>query len=81
MSALANFRSIVSALKDEAPSEKARQFVDKIAGQIEARGEEWISANAGRLHVALSAEQCEAAAPVEDNRLFFMKAWQLALSA
>lgn len=80
MNALNNFRSIVSALKDEAPSEKSRQFVGKLASQIEARGAEWMQKNATRLHITLSAEQCAEVAPVEDNRLFFLKEWQLALA-
>ena len=81
MNALSNFHSIVSALKCEAPSEKARLFVDKVAGQIAERGEDWIVANSSALHLEASAEQLEAVAPVEDNRLWWLKEWQLALSA
>ncbi|MCA3018817.1 MAG: hypothetical protein ING66_09420 [Rhodocyclaceae bacterium] len=48
---LANFESIAAALHDEAPSEKARAFADKIAAAIRARGAEWIAANEFTLHI------------------------------
>ena len=75
-----NFESIASALFDEAPSEKARQFVTKIADQIRARGEGWIIENCLPLHITMSAADQEDIAPVEDNRLWYIAQWQVALA-
>lgn len=75
-----NFESIVSALFDEAPSEKARAFVEKLAGQIRARGNDWIIANERTLHIEHNAEWHDQIAPVEDNRLWWLAEWQVALT-
>ena len=77
---VANFESIAAALHDVAPSEKARAFADKIAGAIRARGAEWIAANEFALHITFSAEEQEDLTPVEDNRLWYIAEWQLALA-
>jgi|NOAtaT_6_FD_contig_61_4016756_length_694_multi_3_in_0_out_0_2 predicted pyridoxine 5'-phosphate oxidase superfamily flavin-nucleotide-binding protein len=77
---VANFESIAVALHDEAPSEKARAFVDKIASAIRAKGAEWIAANEFALHITFSAEEQEDLTPVEDNRLWYIAEWQIALA-
>lgn len=81
MNALINFRSIAKEVIESAPSEKARAFAEKVIGQIEARGQEWIMSHAAALHCELSADECRNMAPVSDNRLFFMQNWQMALAA
>jgi len=81
MNAVSNFNSIAAELIASAPTEKARAFAEKVIGLVNARGADWIEANAIKLHVTLSADQVRASAPVADNRIFFMQKWQLALAA
>lgn len=76
----ANFESIVSALHDEAPSDRARAFVEKIAAEIRARGSDWIAEHARALHIEHPAEWHDTVAPVEDNRLWWLAEWQKALA-
>ena len=75
-----NFESIAQALYDEAPSEKARVFIAKIADQIRGKGAAWIEENALNLHITQSAEELDRLAPVEDNRLYYTAEWQIALT-
>ncbi len=76
----ANFESIVSALYDEAPSDRARAFVEKVAAAIRARGSDWIVAHERALHIEHPAEWHDDVAPVEDNRLWWLAEWQKALA-
>ena len=78
--AVANFESIAAALYDEAPSDKARAFAKKIADAIRSKGAEWIAANEFALHITFSAAEQEDTCPVEDNRLWYIAEWQIALS-
>ena len=75
--AVENVKSIGAALYDEAPSDKARAFTAALTEKVLAKGEAWIEANVGALHAYSSAE--EQYFPVEDNRLFFLGKWQMAL--
>ena len=76
----ANFEKVVEILFNEAPSEKARVFVNKIADQIRAKGDEWIVANERALHIAESDISDQSIAPIEDNRVWYMTEWQMALA-
>ena len=80
MNSIKNFEIAAAALYNEAPSEKARAFVEKIAGKIRANGEEWITSRATELHITDAEVSDEAVCPIEDNRLFYLEKWQLALS-
>ena len=80
MTASKNFESIASALHDEAPSEKARAFVEKIASQVRAKGAEWIESHISQLHIEHDAEWHDSVAPVEDNRIWWLTEWQVALN-
>lgn len=51
MNAVINFEKAVQILTAEAPSEKARAFTIKLAEQIRAKGEAWITENVVRLHI------------------------------
>ena len=76
-----NFRSIANAIYDEAPSEKARLFCEKIVNQILEKGDSWIDQNFNALHIYTSAqEQEEMGLSVEANRLFYLTQWQKALA-
>lgn len=79
MNAIKNFEIAVEALYNEAPSEKARAFVEKLSEQIRAKGEDWISARAIELHITDVEVSDSAVCPIEDNRLFYLERWQLAL--
>jgi len=79
MNAIKNFEIAVEALYNEAPSEKARAFVEKLAGQIRAKGEDWIAARVTELHITDVEVSDSAVCPIEDNRLFYLERWQLAL--
>lgn len=79
MNAIKNFEIAVKALYNEAPSEKARAFVTKIADQIRAKGEDWIAAHVTELHISDVEVSDNAVCPIEDNRIFYMERWQLAL--
>ena len=79
--AIKNFEIAAEALYNEAPSEKARAFVEKIAGQIRAKGEDWIAARVTEMHITDVEVSDNAACPVEDNRLFYLERWQFALAS
>jgi hypothetical protein len=75
---ISNFNSIAAALHDDAPSQKARDFIDRLADSIRARGEDWIAAHQSTLHIEHNAEWHDEIAPVEDNRLWWTAQWQMA---
>lgn len=81
MSAVSNFNSIAAEVIASATTEKARAFAEKVVAAITANGDEWIVANASKLHVTLSADSVRQTAPVADNRLFFVQKWQMALAS
>lgn len=74
-----NFEKVVKMLHDEAPSGKARVFINKIADQIRAKGDEWIVANERNLHITDNDIADQSIAPIEDNRIWYMTEWQMAL--
>ena len=75
-----NFEKAVEILFNEAPSEKARAFVEKLAAQIRAKGDEWIAAHVHDLHITDAEISDQAIVTIEDNRLFYISQWQLALA-
>lgn len=77
MTALQNFESIAAELVRVSPSQKAADFAVRIADQIRAKGEAWISANESALHIYSSA--ADQYFDVASNRLFFIEKWQVAL--
>lgn len=81
MNAMKNFEVAVEALYNEAPSDKARAFTEKLAAQIRAKGEDWIAARVTELHISDAEVSDSAYCPIEDNRLFYLTQWQLALAA
>lgn len=74
-----NFKGIAAELIATVSSDKGRVFWQGLADQIEARGAEWIEANAAALNIRISAEAARPNAPVSDNRMFFLNAWKKAL--
>lgn len=81
MNAIKNFEIAVEALYNEAPSDKARAFVEKISDQIRAKGDAWIEAHITDLHISDAEVADDAIITIEDNRLFYLAHWQLALAA
>lgn len=80
MNAIKNFEVAVEALYNEAPSDKARAFVEKLAAQIRAKGEDWIAAHVTDLHVTDAEVSDHPDLPsIEENRLFYLERWQVAL--
>jgi len=79
MNATTNFEIAVEALYNEAPSEKARAFVERLAAQIRAKGEDWIAARVIELHITDVEVSDSAECNIEDNRMFYLERWQLAL--
>jgi len=79
MKATKNFEIAVEALYNEAPSEKARAFVEKLAAQIRAKGENWIAAHVTELHITENEVGDDFYFTIENNRLFYLQRWQLAL--
>lgn len=79
MSATENFEIAAEALYNEAPTDKARAFVDKLANQIRDKGEAWIEANAIALHIT-DIEVADHEVSIEANRLFYLECWQDALA-
>lgn len=75
-----NLESIAVALHDEAPTEAAREYIEILLDNIMDRGSNWIDAHADMLHINSSAEELESTFPVEDNRLWFIEQWQMALN-
>lgn len=78
MNTIENFHSIAAELINSAASDKARAFAEKIVLQIEAKGEEWINAHKAQLYITMHASQ-QTAAPVADNRVWYLGKWQMAL--
>lgn len=78
MSAVENFEIAAEALYNEAPTEKARAFVDKLANKIRDKGEAWIEANAIKLNIT-DIEVADHEVSIESNRLFYLERWQDAL--
>lgn len=72
-----NFEIIVQKLIECAPCQRAIDFTNKIADQIRAKGEKWISDNALKLGVACVPP--EEIAPIADNRIAIIVKFQLAL--
>lgn len=65
-------------------TEKAKEFAEKVRAQILEKGEEWIERNQDALEISLAnfavyADGAGEIAPIEDNRLFYLEKWQLAL--
>lgn len=79
MNAMKNFEIAVEALYNEAPSDKARAFVERVAAQIRAKGNEWIEGRATDLHITDAEVSDSAIVTIEENRLFYMEKWQMAL--
>lgn len=80
MNSMKNLEIAVSAIYNEAPTDKARAFVEKLAGQIRAKGEEWVNNHIAELHISDAEVSDDAIVSIEDNRLFYLTEWQLALS-
>lgn len=80
MNAIKNFEIAAEALHNEAPTEKARAFVDQLAAQIRARGNDWIAAHVTELHITDGEVSDSCPFPIEDNRLFYLERWQIALT-
>lgn len=80
MNATKNFEIAAQALYNESPSEKAREFAVKLSNKIRAKGEAWIAAHVADLHIYDHDVADDAVCPVEDNRLFFLTSWQVALT-
>ena len=74
-----NFESIAVALHDEAQTERARLYIESLKAKILNQGPNWIDAHCDMLKIHDSAEQLEKTFPVEDNRLWFIEQWQIAL--
>ena len=79
MDAMKNFEAAVTILFNEAPTDKARAFVEKLAASIREKGEKWISARVTALHISDVEIADETISPIEDNRLFYLEQWQTAL--
>ena len=74
-----NFESIAVALHDEAPTERARLYIESLVDRILNKGPNWIDAHSDMLNIHESADQLENTFPVEDYRLWFIEQWQMAL--
>lgn len=79
-----NFGTLKSLLLATAPSQKAIDFANRVFDQIEARGAEWMAANAVQLQILSPARSLEDdlrtdAPSVGENRPYYMAALQVAL--
>lgn len=78
-----NFASLSALLLATSPSEKATAFATRVISDVNARGPEWMAANAVALQILSpfgSLEQDrQSPAPVSDNRPYFMGQLQVAL--
>ena len=81
MNALKNFEIAADALYNEAPTEKARDFTEKLAAKIRARGEEWITTHITELHITDAEVGDSAECSIEENRMFYLERWQIALAS
>ena len=77
-----NFDIAVEALYNAAPSERAREFVTRLASDIRDKGARWIVEHEFELHITDVDISCRPdLCPIGDNRLFYLGQWQLALAA
>jgi len=74
-----NFNFVAAELVKSAPTQKAVDFANKVIGQIEARGDDWIEANIEELGLKFFRIDCDTVAPVSDNRIFWITKFQVAL--
>ncbi len=81
MNAMKNFEIAASAIYNEAPTDRAREFADKIANKIREKGEDWINNHITELHISDAEVSDDAIVSIEDNRLFYLTQWQIALAA
>jgi len=77
MTYLQNFNALVKQLDASSPSERASEFLAKIANQIREKGEDWISANCVELQIL--DDNSAPYFPVNENRLFHITNFQTAL--
>lgn len=80
MNAMTNLISIADEVIASATSDNGRAFAEKVVAAILAKGNEWIQDNAVALNIGLSADAVRETAPVADNRMFYIKKWQLVLA-
>jgi hypothetical protein len=60
-------------------TERARLYIESLVDRILNKGPNWIDAHSDMLNIHESADQLENTFPVEDNRLWFIEQWQMAL--
>ena len=79
-----NFVTLADLLIRTAPSQKAVDFAYRVFEKLEARGAEWMAANAVELqilgHFGSVAEDARTPAPVADNRAYYMAKFQTVLA-
>jgi hypothetical protein len=80
MNAIKNFEIAAKSIIDEAPTEKARIFAERLAAKIRAKGEDWIAARISALHISDSEVSDASICPIEDNALLYLIDWQRALA-
>lgn len=74
----ANFNFVAAEIVKSAKTQKAVDFAQKVIGQIEARGDEWIEANLDALGLKFFSIANNNVAPISDNRLFWIAKFQVA---
>jgi hypothetical protein len=74
-----NFEIAAEALYNEAPSDRARIFTEKLCATIRDKGPAWITSHATDLHITDAEISDSAICPIEQNRLYYLAQWQLAL--
>jgi hypothetical protein len=75
-----NLQSVFDRLISSAATGKAQDFVVKLYNQILARGDEWLQDNKDALAIRHDADWYDSFAPVQDNRLWYIAQWQIALN-
>lgn len=79
MNAYQVFQKTAEAVISSGSTPKAKEFAQTLVSKIEAKGEAWIESNFTKLGLFSDFESLEKNAPVADNRIFYIKKWQLAL--
>ena len=79
------FNETARRVIESGKTEKAKVFAEKVRDRVLEKGPEWMEEHKNDLKLsetnfAVYADGSGEIAPIEDNRLFYLEKWQLALA-
>lgn len=79
------FNETARRVIESGKTEKAKAFAEKVRAAVLEKGPEWMEEHKGELQISeanfsVYADGSGEIAPIEDNRLFYLEKWQMALA-